>query len=68
MIHVGDITSNVGGVQYRGGYHLLLFESRGGISSVGRGGVQYRGGTQITKDDSPRYSRYRKKLLISLIS
>ena len=26
MIHVGDITSTVGGVQYLGGYRVLLFE------------------------------------------
>ena len=29
---VGDIMSTVGGVQYRGGYHPLKFEYRGGIS------------------------------------
>ena len=33
MMHVGDIMSTVGGVQYRkGGYHPLKFEYRGGIS------------------------------------
>ena len=29
---VGDIMSTVEGVQYRGGYHPLKFEYRGGIS------------------------------------
>ena len=56
----GDIMSIVGGVQYRGGYHLLLFEYRGEtswhrwrdiMSTVE--GVQYSGGTQITEDFSP---------------
>ena len=32
MMHVGDIMSTVEGVQYRGGYHPLKFEYRGGIS------------------------------------
>ena len=32
MMHVGDIMSTVGDVQYRGGYHPLKFEYRWGIS------------------------------------
>ena len=32
MMHVGDIMSTVGGVQYHGGYHPLKFEYCGGIS------------------------------------
>ena len=32
MMHVGDIMSTVGGVQYHGGYHPLKFEYRGWIS------------------------------------
>ena len=35
-----------------GGYHLLLFEYRGGYHEHRRG-VQYLGGTQITKYDIP---------------
>ena len=30
MMHVGDIMSTVGGVEYHGGYHPLKFEYHGG--------------------------------------
>ena len=26
MMHVGDIVSTMGGVQYRGGYHLIVYD------------------------------------------
>ena len=39
MMHVGDIMSTMGGVQYHGGYH----DARG-VYHEYRGGVQYRGG------------------------
>ena len=42
MMHMGDIMSTVGGVQYHGGYHPLKFEYRGGYHEY-HGGVQYRG-------------------------
>ena len=32
MMHVGGYHEYRGGVQYRGGYHPLKFEYRGGIS------------------------------------
>ena len=59
MMHVGDIMSTVGGVQYRGGYHPLKFEYRGRYHDICGGYHEYRGGcsvpwgTQITKDFSP---------------
>ena len=49
MMYVGGYHEYRGGVQYRGGYHLLKFEYRGDIMiHVGRyheyrGGVQYCG-------------------------
>ena len=35
MMHVGDIMSTMEGVQYRGGYHPLKFEYRGGVQYCG---------------------------------
>ena len=35
LMHVGDIMSTMGGVQYRGGYHPLKFEYRGGYDTCG---------------------------------
>ena len=31
MMHVGDIMSTMGGVQYHGGYHPLKFEYHGDV-------------------------------------
>ena len=66
MMQWGDIMSTVGGVQYRGGYHLLLFVYCGGYHEY-RWGVQYRGGTKKTKDLSPTVLNTPTALMISSI-
>ena len=55
MMHVGDIMSTVGGVQYRGGYHPLKFEYRGDIMST----VGYSNNKRFSPhgtEHPPRYS------------
>ena len=47
-----------------GGYHLLLFEYRGGYHEY-PGGVKYHGGAQIAKDDTPHISWYEHPLQYS---
>ena len=58
MMHVENIMSTVGGVQYRGGYHPLKFEYCGDImihvgDIMSTVGVFSTLGTQMTKDFPP---------------